>query len=125
MLLAYYSSSSGNTTRFINNGDFKNTVRIVSGEEKINEDFICICPTYANGKGQGSVPDQVKDFLKMNKEYLKGVIGTGNLNFGKTYGISADIISRNYQVPVLYKFELAGTKKDIEYIYQLLEGFNE
>ncbi len=123
MLLVYYSSSSKNTERFINNGAFKNVIRIVSGEEKVDEDFICICPTYANGSGEGSIPEQVKEFLKLNKPHLKGVIGTGNINFGRMYGISADIISRKFQVPVLYKFELAGNKKDVKYVTRLLEEF--
>jgi protein involved in ribonucleotide reduction len=43
-----------------------------------------------------------------------GVSASGNRNWGDRFGASADLIARLYNVPVLSKFELSGTSKDIE-----------
>lgn len=67
--------------------------------------------TYTDGIG--SIPSHVDDFLTMNKSYLRGVIASGNMNFGRAYCLSADKISDKYNVPVVAKIELRGTTVDI------------
>jgi protein involved in ribonucleotide reduction len=44
---------------------------------------------------------------------LRGVIGAGNRNFGATFALSGDVIAAKCNVPVLYRFEMAGTETDI------------
>lgn len=45
---------------------------------------------------------------------LRGVIASGNRNFGEAYGRAGDVIARKCGVPWLYRFELMGTQSDIE-----------
>ncbi len=77
--------------------------------------YVLICPTFADGAGRGAVPKQVIRFLNdpSRRAGLRGVIGAGNRNFGTTYACAADVISAKCNIPVLYRFELAGTETDI------------
>ena len=126
--LLYYSSRSGNTDRFVARLG-RAALRIpVSPSEPMLEphaDYVLICPTYADGEGRGAVPKQVIRFLNDagRRAGLRGVIGSGNRNFGKTYGLSADIIAAKCGIPLLYKFELAGTDTDIARVNDGLTAF--
>lgn len=81
----------------------------------IEEPYILVCPTFAGDDGSGAVPKQVIHFLNManNRSLIRGVIASGNRNFGKYYGYAGKVISQKCNVPFLYKFELMGTKEDI------------
>lgn len=70
--------------------------------------------TYTDGIGL--IPSKVEEFLDNNKKYIKGVIATGNTNFGKSFCLCADKISEKYKVPIIAKLELRGSKKDLEVI---------
>lgn len=47
-----------------------------------------------------------------------GVAASGNRNWGDKFARSADLISERYNVPVVYKFELAGTTGDAQRFQQ-------
>lgn len=49
-----------------------------------------------------------------NRALLRGVIASGNRNFGEAYGRAGDVIAQKCGVPWLYRFELMGTQSDIE-----------
>ena len=102
--LVYFSSSSENTQRFIERLGLP-AVRI-----PLNE------PSYGGGGTAGAVPRQVIRFLndEHNRALLRGVIASGNRNFGEAYGRAGDVIARKCGVPWLYRFELMGTQSDIE-----------
>lgn len=76
----------------------------------MNEPYILI--TYTTGFGQ--VPQTTLDFLTNNHHFLLAVASSGNRNWGNNFGKSADIISELYKVPIIHKFELSGTQKDVE-----------
>lgn len=80
-------------------------------------------PTYADGEGRGAVPKQVIRFLNEseNRAFIRGVIATGNTNFGKFYAYAGDVISAKCQVPYLYRFELMGTDDDIVNVKDRME----
>ena len=117
-LIVYYSSSSGNTHRFVEELGLRN-IRIPASMKveclAINEPYVLISPCYANDDGSNAVPKQVIRFLnnQQNRSMIRGVIGTGNRNFGELFAYAADIISRKCNVPLLYKFELSGTPVDV------------
>ncbi|QLK88586.1 class Ib ribonucleoside-diphosphate reductase assembly flavoprotein NrdI [Arsenophonus endosymbiont of Aphis craccivora] len=56
-----------------------------------------------------------------NRKFLRGVIASGNSNFGATYAIAGNIISAKCQVPLLYRFELLGTERDLQKVRQGLQ----
>jgi protein involved in ribonucleotide reduction len=115
-LIVYYSSRSENTHRFVEKLGLR-AARIPVGAEDIHirEPFVLISPTYCGDGGKGAVPKQVIRFLNNaeNRSNIRGVIAAGNSNFGETYGLAGDVISKKCQVPYLYRFELLGTAEDI------------
>lgn len=115
--LVYYSSASGNTARFVAGlGMVSGRIPIRSADEMPQPagPFVLICPTFADGQGRGAVPKQVIRFLNdpARRSLLRGVIGGGNRNFGTTFALAARVIAEKCHVPVLYRFELAGTEID-------------
>ncbi|WP_010138314.1 class Ib ribonucleoside-diphosphate reductase assembly flavoprotein NrdI [Oceanicola sp. S124] len=126
--LVYFSSASGNTARFIARSGLKATRLPISPKDPLPDlprDYVLICPTYADGLGRGAVPKQVIRFLNVpaHREHLRGVIATGNRNFGETYALSGRIIAEKCAVPLLYSFELAGTDRDIARVRDGLAAF--
>lgn len=81
----------------------------------VSAPFVLVLPTYADGEGRGAVPKQVIRFLNVetNRRYVRGVVGTGNRNFGKFFGYAADIVASRCNVPLLHKLELLGTEEDV------------
>ena len=51
-----------------------------------------------------------------------GVISTGNKNWGADYGLAGNKISKEYDVPLLHKLELSGSKKDKEIVDNIIEN---
>jgi protein involved in ribonucleotide reduction len=117
-MIVFFSSTSENTARFIEKLDLP-ALRLPlkasdAGLIRIEEDFVLVTPTYGTTR-KGYVPRQVVAFLnqEQNRVRCRGVIGSGNLNFLGDYCKAAEIISAKLQVPVLYRFELAGTPEDV------------
>lgn len=124
-MLVFFSSTTENTARFIEKLDVP-AVRIPlkaseAAEFVVDDDFVLVTPTYADGR----VPPQVVKFLNLeqNRVRCKGVIGSGNRNFFEDFAKAGDIISAKLQVPLLYKFELAGTPEDITKTQEGLKAF--
>ena len=117
--LVYYSSASGNTARFVARLGLpaqRIPIRPSDPMPQVGAPFVLICPTYADGQGRGAVPKAVIHFLNdpRRRSHLRGVIGAGNRNFGATFALAGRVIAEKCKVPVLWRFELAGTDTDIQ-----------
>lgn len=76
--------------------------------------------TYTDGLG--SVPEIVSTFMEKNHFYCRGVIASGNSNFGRDYFCkAATTISERYDVPIIRKIELRGFPQDFEAIRSFYE----
>jgi len=120
-MIVYWSSASRNTARFVAGLDWPCTRILNQGEVLVmDRPFVLITPTFADGEGRGAVPKPVIRFLNVasNRERMLGVIGSGNRNFGDTFSIAADVISAKCNIPVLYRFELAGTSRDTDVVHE-------
>ncbi|WP_243073738.1 class Ib ribonucleoside-diphosphate reductase assembly flavoprotein NrdI [Microbacterium sp. SS28] len=129
-LLVYFSSTSGNTARFVEKLHLPALrIPLHSSEPPlvIDEPFVLVTPTYGGGQGRGeekgAVPKQVIRFLNVeeNRKHLRGVISAGNTNFGDAFCAAGDIISRKCHVPHLYRLELFGTPEDVDRVSDGLE----
>jgi protein involved in ribonucleotide reduction len=125
--IVYFSSRSENTHRFVEKLRLAARRIPISASQSLLAPgpYVLVVPTYSGEGGRGAVPKQVIRFLNdaENRSKLRGVIAAGNSNFGATYGLSGDIISRKCQVPYLYRFELLGTDEDVANVRQGLERF--
>ncbi|BBV29566.1 class Ib ribonucleoside-diphosphate reductase assembly flavoprotein NrdI [Citrobacter cronae] len=125
--LVYFSSSSENTHRFIQRLGLP-AIRIPLNEReriRADEPYILIVPSYGGGGTAGAVPRQVIRFLNdpHNRALIRGVIASGNRNFGEAYGRAGEVISQKCGVPWLWRFELMGTQSDIDNVRQGVSEF--
>lgn len=125
----YFSSVSENTRRFVERLDLPAT-RIPlhphrTGMPRATEPYVLIVPTYGGGDRGGAVPKQVIRFLNdpANRALLRGVISSGNTNFGAAYCLAGRVISAKCAVPELYRFELLGTDRDVRAVREGLQRF--
>ena len=127
--LVYFSSVSENTHRFIQKLD-RPAVRIPvqprkEGMIRVSRPYVLITPTYGGGDRRRAVPKQVIAFLndETNRGFIRGVITSGNTNFGSDFCIAGAIISSKCQVPELYRYELLGTDRDADIVCEGLDKF--
>lgn len=133
MLIVYFSSATGNTKRFVEKLGMEAQaipLRKTDGELLVNEPYVLICPTYGGGASIGGgntrpVPPQVIRFLnnEHNRRFIRGVIASGNSNFGSDFGRAGDTIAKKCQVPYLYRFELMGNDEDVAIVRHGLAQF--
>lgn len=126
--LVYFSSRSGNTARFVQalGGPAQRIAVAMDAPLPMPlAPFVLVCPTYADGAGRGAVPKQVIRFLNdpIRRGLIRGVIAGGNRNFGATFARAGDVIARKCNIPVLYRFELAGSETDIARVRAGLNTF--
>ncbi|MEF3301553.1 class Ib ribonucleoside-diphosphate reductase assembly flavoprotein NrdI [Paenibacillus sp. GYB003] len=107
-MLIVYDSKTGNVKRFV--GKLNMPAVPIESEMTVDEPFVLV--TYTTGFGQA--PEKTLSFLKRNYRRLVGVSASGNRNWGEGFARSADRIAAMYNVPILGKFELAGTSADVE-----------
>lgn len=112
--MIYYKSRTGNVKSIINKlSNIK--CEELDNNLLVNEPFFIF--TYTDNLGE--VPKVVDEFMKLNYQYCKGVIASGNTNFGNEYFCaSADILSKKYHIPIICKIELRGFNSDIQKIQQ-------
>lgn len=71
--------------------------------------------TYTDGLG--SVPPTVDQFMTANHDQCKGIIVSGNRNFGHAFfGRAGDILAAQYGIPLIEKVEMRGTPANYEAI---------
>ncbi|QXN70013.1 hypothetical protein U9I18_000124 [Bacillus phage KKP_4048] len=122
-MLITYESLTGNVRRFVTKLKKLHNVEVKEIHEglEVNEPFVHI--TYTVGFGQ--VPPKTSKFIENNKKYLKGVVSSGNRNWGEFFGAAGDKLSSLYNVPLLLKIELSGTPTDIERFMQEVEKIDK
>ena len=118
-MIVYFSNVSEFTRKFVEKLEVPASRIPIKAEEAgtftISEPATLILPTYG-ANGRDFVPKQVIRFLnqEQNRLLIHSVIGSGNVNFLEDYCRGADIVAEKLQVPLLYRFELAGTQDDVE-----------
>lgn len=124
--IVYFSNYSENTKRFIEKVTDEG-IRIpinLSDARNLTLDveYVLVVPTYGGGNESPAIPKPVKFFLNnpANRDLLRGVIGTGNTNFGEHYCKAADMICAKTGVPLIARVELLGTESDVELIKERL-----
>lgn len=127
----YWTSASQNTRRFVGKIPGAEGARLIGkgsgGPGLATRPFVLIMPTYAGHDGIGAVPKPVISLLNIpeNRALLLGVIGGGNRNFGAMFAIGARVVAEKCDVPLLWRFELAGTERDAAIVHDGLLRLGE
>jgi protein involved in ribonucleotide reduction len=125
--IVYFSNYSENTKRFVEKltdagiriptkpSDARNFV--------VANEYVLVLPTYGGGNESPAIPKSVRVFLNdpSNRDLLRGVIGTGNTNFGEHYCKAADMVCNKTGVPLIARVEIMGTIEDVILIKERLE----
>ena len=127
--IIYFSSASENTKRFVEKLSSKvESVRIPLKWDPetpllAERQYVLVLPTYGGGEYEKAVPRQVVKFLNIqsNRDLIRGVVGTGNTNFGEHYCLAADVVAAKTGVPLLQRVEILGTPDDVEKVIERLE----
>lgn len=124
--LVYFSKASRNTERFVEKlTEHGNKIPINWDDKKPfmhGHEYVLVVPTYGGGHEDHAIPIQVRKFLNIpsNRQMLRGVIGTGNTNFGDNFCLAAEQIVAKTGVPLIAKVELFGTDADVEKVIERL-----
>jgi len=126
MDVVYFSNHSKNTHRFVEKlGVDAHRIPVMPSEGPlaVSAPYVLVVPTYGGGRGESAVPKQVIKFLNepANRALIRGVVATGNTNFGAAYCLAGEIIARKCEVPLLYRLELLGTDEDVAYVQNLVK----
>jgi protein involved in ribonucleotide reduction len=118
MTVAYYSTPSGNTRRFVARLGVDAHAIAPKADTVMDAPFVLVCPTY-----NGRVPAPVVAFLNQpsNRQWLRGVVGGGSRNFGADFARAARTVSHRCGVPLLHVFELSGLPEDVAIVRAGLE----
>ena len=120
--MIYYASRTGNTKYICGKLNGIDCVDI-SDVEDVKNEFVIF--TYTDGLG--GVPSKVQSFMDKFGHLCKGVICTGNTNFGHdVFCKAADKLSEQFNIPILHRIELRGFEKDYQLIIdkynRIMEG---
>jgi protein involved in ribonucleotide reduction len=127
-LIVYFSNTSGFTHKLVRKLDLPaERIPLKTPEAstfEVSAEFVLVLPTYG-ANGRDFVPKQVIKFLNnpTNRNLIRGVIATGNRNFGQDYLRGGYEVAWKCQVPLLYGLELDGTDVDVEQIKEKLATF--
>ena len=111
-----YASRNGHVEAVIKNLELNDALKIETGEEKIEGDYVIF--TYTDGNG--ILPPKVKTFLEANPG-VKAVVSSGNSErHPDTYNFAADIIARNYGAKIIAKIDGSGTDHALAEIKEAL-----
>ena len=112
-----YASRTGNVRHIISQLQYPSIE--IQSTLSMNQPFLLF--TYTDGLG--SVPQIVSTFMEKNHHYCRGVIASGNSNFGRDYFCkAATTISERYSVPIIRKIELRGFPQDFDAIRTFYEN---
>ena len=117
MVIVFYSFT-GQTRRFVEKVKALSSVECIELTEdlKVDSRFILLTSTI----GFGQVPQSVTTFLENNHKNMVAVMSNGNKNWGENFAKAGDIISNHYRVPLIAKYELAGTEQDVQTLIEYM-----
>ncbi|MDQ1850987.1 MULTISPECIES: class Ib ribonucleoside-diphosphate reductase assembly flavoprotein NrdI [Bacillus subtilis group] len=115
-MIITYESKTGNVRRFVKALQQELDIEAIeiTDDTIITQEFIHI--TYTIGFGE--VPERTYNFIKKNKNKIRGVVVSGNKVWGDNYGLAGDKLSAKFHTPLLLKFELSGTKQELQKLIQ-------
>lgn len=120
----YYDSKTGNVERFVRKLSLLTDWKYVKLSENTEADEVGHLITFTTQIGK--VPALTLSFMERYHNYIQTVSSSGNMNWGSNFALATDIISKEYNIPVLIKFELSGLDRDVQdFIQKVTEYANK
>ena len=116
-MLIVFISITGKIASFLKKTGHEPCLQINTGKEVVTQPFFLICGSI----GFGEPAPQLLAFLENNHHYLKGIIGSGNKNWGSLYGKAPRDVAEKYGVPLLFLFESAGNSHDLAKFEEVIQ----
>ncbi|MED1203545.1 class Ib ribonucleoside-diphosphate reductase assembly flavoprotein NrdI [Heyndrickxia acidicola] len=120
-MLIVFLSLTGNVRSFVKRTEMESLeINYTNPLLEVNESFIVMVPSYDD-----DISETICSFInyKNNVTYLKGFVGSGNLNFDDKYCFNAKELSKIYNKPLLFTFEFSGTNEDVINFKKEVEQF--
>lgn len=120
LTIVYYTKTK-QTEKFVSKLLEAIDIQSIKIQEELIVDtpFILLTPTYFFGE----VPKEVTEFLHHNHNNLVAVMSSGNRNWGGNFAKSGETISREYNVELIGKYELAGNNQDVERLVSYINNW--
>lgn len=125
-MIVYFSNVTNYTHRFVEKLDNDIPVArlpIYTKEDTLymEQPYILMFPSYGTGSFKRAVPKQVIKFLNVpdNRQYLQGIIASGNRTFGSDYLIGGKLAEYKTGKSLLYGLELSGTVEDVNNVNEI------
>lgn len=122
-MIIYYDSKTGNVARFVNKILRHHTdwqcIKIEPNMVVKHQGHLI---TYTTRIGE--IPGSTQEFLKHAHDKILSVSSSGNLNWGPYFAFAANLISKQYGIPILLKFELAGLTADVNNFIQKVNNLS-
>lgn len=109
--MIYFVSRTGNVQSIVSKLGL-HTVNIADMDAPPNQNFVLF--TYTDGLG--AVPPIVKEFMEQHNHLCRGIICSGNTNFGQHYCGAGIKLSEQYGIPLGCKIDLRGVPSDLNAI---------
>lgn len=69
----------------------------------------------------GEVTEEAHAFLEEHADQVKGVVVSGNRNWGNNFGAAGDEINRFYHIELVLKYEGSGFPEDVKAVKAWIE----
>lgn len=115
-MVIYYDSKTGNVARFVSKIKAATNwecIKICNNTEARQEGHLITYTTQI-----GAMSENTSDFVKKYTDMIVSVSSSGNRNWGVHFAVAADLIAKEYNIPVLLKFELSGFDSEVNKFIQ-------
>jgi protein involved in ribonucleotide reduction len=121
-MIVVFDSMTGNVKRFAHKLGERLSIPVYSITEEIppQGEFLFVTYTFMRGE----VPRTSRDFLMRNGSRMVGVASSGSINWGTNFGKAGDVISSEYGVPLVVKFNKSGYEEDIKQAERWVNGMD-
>lgn len=117
-----YDSMTGNTRRFAHKvADLSGLEAAPLAEAVPGEPYLLLTYTF----GSGAVPGSTAEFLQLHACGLRGVVSSGSYHWGNLFGRAADLISQQFQVPLVARVNKSGSQADARAVAAWLETLED
>ena len=93
--------------------------RLETPEQTVSRPFVLFTASYCGRDDEGMFHPVLSKWFKAMPEWhrlCRGTVVSGNMQFGKRFGIAGRTLQQQHNIPRLHSFELKGQPKDVRLV---------